>query len=44
MDGPHSLSFSAWLKTVRALREWTQADLAVQADVAVRLNGEQAQA
>jgi transcriptional regulator with XRE-family HTH domain len=35
MDGPHSLSFSAWLKTVRAMRDWTQADLAVQADVAV---------
>jgi predicted ATPase/transcriptional regulator with XRE-family HTH domain len=35
MDGPHALSFSAWLKTVRALRDWTQADLAVQADVAV---------
>ena len=35
MDGPHSLSFSAWLKTVRATRDWTQADLAVQADVGV---------
>ena len=35
MDGSHSLSFSAWLKTVRAMRDWTQADLAVQADVAV---------